>query len=194
MGVPVMHFLFLTSTIFSIQYSVKKTTWQSGGTCEIKFVADTAVKAAQYMNSGKVTTVRVAPGLPSSSRPNAAAHQPKLASVNPKASRQAYVPPAASQAYVQPQRVVTPPSNNAYAPPQAPSFTPPLGRGTLSTNSLNANQVLSQSNPGLNAVAAAAAKKRPPPPPPAKKLPMVRALYVSHSLVIFFEFFSDCVL
>jgi hypothetical protein len=125
------------------------------------------------MNSGKVTTVRVAPGLPSSSRPNAAAQQPKLASVNPKAARQAYAPPAATQqAYVQPQRVVTPPSNNN----SAPTFTPPMGRGTLSTNSLNANQVLSQSNPGLNA--AAAAKKRPPPPPPAKKLPMVRALYV----------------
>ena len=157
----------------SIQYSVKKTTWQSGGQFEIRFVSDSLVKFPEYNHSGKATTVKVAPGLPKNSQPQASTQkQPQMSKIN---MRQAA---AASQ---NPQRVFSPPSQSSnrfptpsMAPPSS-AASPPMGRGTLSTNSLNnTHSNTSMSNPSLNA--AAAAKKRPPPPPP-KKAPMVRALY-----------------
>ncbi|KAJ3313801.1 Unconventional myosin-Ie, partial [Blyttiomyces sp. JEL0837] len=52
-------------------YTVKKTTWQAGGTLEIKFVKDNAAKIPIIKNSAKTTEIRVAEGLPKNSKPKA---------------------------------------------------------------------------------------------------------------------------
>jgi myosin I len=57
--------------VYSIKYTVKKTTWQAGGINELRFISDPAAKNPIIKNSGKLTEIRVAPGLPKDSRPKA---------------------------------------------------------------------------------------------------------------------------
>lgn len=51
-------------------YTVKKTRWQSGGSCELRFVSDPNAKAMAFKNSGKTTEIRIAPGLSKDSKPS----------------------------------------------------------------------------------------------------------------------------
>ncbi|KAI9090825.1 P-loop containing nucleoside triphosphate hydrolase protein [Phlyctochytrium arcticum] len=136
----------------NIKYTVKKTTWQSGGAHDIRFVADPAGKVPLIKNSGKVTEVRVAPGLPKDSRPGAArsAHssQTNLATGAGRATGGHSVAAAATNFGARAGGIGQAFAGGAKA---APSGAVPSGY--------------------------AAGKKRPPPPPPAKKLPTCRALY-----------------
>lgn len=71
--------------IFSdqIKYTVKKTTFQSGGTLQISFIADASCKRPVIGKPGKITEIRVAPGLPKDSRlnPNASSMLHKQPSI-----------------------------------------------------------------------------------------------------------------
>ena len=136
-----------------IEYSVKKTTWQSGGQYGIHFVLDASQSSPESTSSGKSTTIRVPSGLPKDSRPTNRANSLHgvIKSVNKKKGSS------------------TPPTMHPLAHTKAPSFTcsggfPKAG----SNNSLGSIASLTQD---------AARKKMPPPPPPAKKAPMVKALY-----------------
>ncbi|KAJ3056601.1 Unconventional myosin-Ie [Rhizophlyctis rosea] len=150
-----------------IKYTVKKTTWQSGGHNEIKFVTDPAAKVPQLRPSGKSTEVRVATGLPKDSRPNAGSF---VQTRNTLGQHRTTSQPSVHHA-------ATTLANNRAA--SQPALHQP------SHNQTPLNQALaSRFQQGPAAVAAApigsvspAAKKRPPPPPPTKKLPTCRALY-----------------
>ncbi|KAI8803169.1 P-loop containing nucleoside triphosphate hydrolase protein, partial [Cladochytrium replicatum] len=52
-----------------IKYTVKKTTWQSGGVCEIHFVTDNTCRIPTVMSKGKISEVKVKTGEPKDSRP-----------------------------------------------------------------------------------------------------------------------------
>ncbi|KAJ3300326.1 Unconventional myosin-Ie [Borealophlyctis nickersoniae] len=148
----------------NIKYTVKKTTWQSGGFQEIKYITDPAAKFPQLKVSGKVTEVRVAAGLPKDSRPNAG----NMVRQNVGGSRStgggSYRPGPAA----------------AVAPAQAPvgSSSPAFARvnGGFQAQ-LGAAVAGGVAQAKANGGGSPAAKKRPPPPPPAKKLPTCRALY-----------------
>ncbi|KAJ3148444.1 Unconventional myosin-Ie [Geranomyces variabilis] len=152
----------------SIKYSVKKTTWQSGGTQEIRFVTDASCKVPLIKNNGKATEVRVATGLPKDSRPGAVASQPQSAS-GARASATA----AGSSPYGQAR-------GGAFAAGGA-------GRGGGGGMYAGGSPASGGGGGGVAAAAAAfampqatpspfAGKKRPPPPPP-KKGPTCKALY-----------------
>lgn len=183
----------------SISYTVKKTTWQSGGTCELKFIVDDRVKFPTPKNNGKTTEIRVPPGLPRDSKP-------KQSTLFEKKSV-----PVVSKSKVEPLRQAPtqpPPSfqqGSASSIPQAkvsaqPSSVATLGasfgsnqnvpKGPGSQNSMihasgSQPTMLQSSNSSVNILksndsmlAVAAAKKKPPPPPAAKKIPRCKALYV----------------
>ncbi|TPX68482.1 hypothetical protein SpCBS45565_g02989 [Spizellomyces sp. 'palustris'] len=149
----------------SIKYSVKKTTWQSGGQHEIHFVTDASVKAPLIRNSGKVTEVRVANGLPKDSRPNAGtvAQTGRVGGVGGYGRGGAtpasgYAAGGAGRAQNNFSGASSIGSGAGSRPPGGGLGGVPLPQGMGSATNL-------------------AAKKRPPPPPPAKKLPTCRALY-----------------
>ncbi|KAI9202468.1 P-loop containing nucleoside triphosphate hydrolase protein [Polychytrium aggregatum] len=154
----------------SIKYSVKKTTWQAGGFQELKFIADSTAKQPLIKHSGKTTEIRVAPGMPKDSRPNASTlmqretRRPQAQSSAP-ANRFANAAQAASK----------------FTPPAAAAATSSLAQSgrAASNNAVRAGGSPPSSNSGsaANLANAAAAKRKPPPVPPAKKLPTCRALY-----------------
>ncbi|KAI8809341.1 myosin IF [Cladochytrium replicatum] len=53
----------------NIKYTVKKTTWQSGGVFEIHFVTDNTCRIPTVMSKGKITEVKVKTGESKDSRP-----------------------------------------------------------------------------------------------------------------------------
>ncbi|KAJ3021050.1 Unconventional myosin-Ie [Thoreauomyces humboldtii] len=133
----------------NVKYSVKKTTWQSGGLHDIRFVTDAACKVPLVRNNGKTTEIRVAEGLPMSSRPGAANSQTGFA--RPVASSSTRGNAAATSGG----------SRMQYGAPASNQGAAAAGRfGTP------------QATPSPFA-----GKKRPPPPPPKKQGPQCRALY-----------------
>ncbi|KAI9341028.1 P-loop containing nucleoside triphosphate hydrolase protein [Zopfochytrium polystomum] len=152
----------------SIKYTVKKTTWQSGGTLELKFVSDPSAKTPIVKNSGKVTEIRVAPGLPKDSRPKASTMMQRQTQKS-----------SSSKSYGQKSS-----TNNSYSIPAANNgSSSPAGvraaAAAMSAQSGFGSPKANSSPLGSNnsiASAAAAKKKAPPPVPPAKKLPQCRAL------------------
>ncbi|KAJ3063665.1 Unconventional myosin-Ie [Podochytrium sp. JEL0797] len=179
----------------NIKYSVKKTTWQSGGMHELKFMNDNAVKMPTLKAHGKGAEVRVPGGLPKNSQPRPSTvmqrqDPPKSYSSAP-ASRPAYgqqqQQPSSygqqqqQQQYQQPSPVASTsqgfqrpsqsgaPANGGFKLP-TPAAAPFGGYGGANTPNSGAS-----ASPNFSA---AAAKKKPPPPlPPAKKLPQCKALY-----------------
>ncbi|KAJ3092694.1 Unconventional myosin-Ie [Quaeritorhiza haematococci] len=144
----------------TIRYTVKKTTWQSGGTMELKFVTDPSCKFAAIKPSGKTIEIRIATGLPKDSRPSASTLMQRQ--------------PAAATGYGRPS--------------QPKQFTPPApntANGVAKiAQSISRNQIAAAGSPPSSPpqALAAAAKRKPPPVPPPKKLPTCRALYVSTNL------------
>ncbi|KAJ3119118.1 Unconventional myosin-Ie [Phlyctochytrium bullatum] len=161
-------------TVLRIKYTVKKTTWQSGGTLELKFVPDPSCKVPAVKNASKVTEIRVAPGLPRDSQPKASTLMQR-----PNASK------APSGPRHQPQAA------SSYGRPAAPSssspqsLSPAAQRAAQAAASFNKSNAVQNDRPGNRVVpqaspisSPAALKKRPPPPvPPPKKLPQCKALY-----------------
>jgi hypothetical protein len=142
-----------------IRYTVKKTLWQSGGECEIKFTEDVAVKSTTIKVNGKTAEVRVPPGLPSHTRPTARQAIKSTGYRQPQAKNVAkHVAPQFQQMSIQQQ------------PTKSPAFANNQGTAPVIPNV---------------AIQAAAKKKAPPPPPPAKKLPQCKALYVSDSKYVY---------
>ncbi|KAJ3156727.1 Unconventional myosin-Ie, partial [Irineochytrium annulatum] len=147
----------------SIKYTVKKTTWQSGGTLEIKFIVDAACKIPTIKQAGKATEVRVAPGLPKDSQPKASTlmqRQPQKSSNTVKTSN---------------------PNQNSYRPPQQKQPSPVVSPASTSPAALRAaNSHKAAEGIASNRIVpspAALKKKAPPPVPPPKKLPQCKALY-----------------
>ncbi|KAJ3141915.1 Unconventional myosin-Ie [Physocladia obscura] len=162
----------------NIKYSVKKTTWQSGGIHELKFISDNAAKVPAIKHSGKVAEIRVAGGLPKSSQPKPSTvmqrqTQPK-SNYSSGTARSSYSQQQQSS-YSQPQQV------SSGFPRVSQTSGPASGGFKLPNQSANSRlggsaSLPQSSNNGFTS--AAAAKKKPPPPiPPAKKLPQCRALY-----------------
>ncbi|KAJ3038615.1 Unconventional myosin-Ie [Rhizophlyctis rosea] len=143
----------------SIKYSVKKTTWQSGGTLALNFITDANARMPQVKNSGKATEVRVAAGLPKDSRPNAGSFVQSNRGAG--AGRTGGISNG-----VQNRAFNQAPVHQGVAA-QAAAFRPP-GPAAVPVGSTSP-----------------AAKKRPPPPPPAKKMPQCRALYVRALMLLF---------
>ncbi|KAJ3239347.1 Unconventional myosin-Ie [Chytriomyces hyalinus] len=166
----------------SIKYSVKKTTWQSGGIFELKFISDGAVKMPTMKSSGKVTEVRVSPGLPKNSQPKASTvmqRQPASSTRGgggPQKSSYSSSGPASRPSYASQQSPPPPPVSSSPAfQHNNTGFRLPSQSGGLGNRSPSSTSPASSST---NLAAAAAAKKKPPPPlPPAKKLPQCKALY-----------------
>jgi myosin-1 len=130
---------------------VKKTTWQSGGTHELKFVKDNSVKSATVKPpNGKSCEIRVPSGLSADSKPSeksvmGSSGMKKGGSTRPQ-----------QQSYQQPAQSYQQQPAKSYHQQQTPQFKLPTSNSSL----------------------AAAAKKKPPPPPPgARKLVLCRALY-----------------
>nr|KAJ3423287.1 Unconventional myosin-Ie [Polyrhizophydium stewartii] len=174
----------------SIKYTVKKTTWQSGGVFELRFAANPGVKFPTAKHNGKVTDIHVQPGLPKDSRPSARTLFSSGTKQAPRSSA------GQRQPYGQPQQAAASqfrPPNPAFQAAAAQSTSPPQARVPIQTQSTVQSSVsqraaaLSASQTGgsvgslgsaNNLAAAAAAKKKPvPPPPPAKKVPRCKALY-----------------
>ncbi|KAI8913022.1 P-loop containing nucleoside triphosphate hydrolase protein, partial [Powellomyces hirtus] len=149
----------------NIKYSVKKTTWQSGGTQEIQFVTDAACKVPQIKNISKVTQVRVAEGLPKDSRPGVAAHSQPTGGRGASGYGQARGGAAAGFGAGRGAATTT------YGGASAASGG--IGRGGA-VAAVAAGFAMPQATPSPFA-----GKKRPPPPPP-KKGPTCKALYVSY--------------
>ncbi|KAJ3223377.1 Unconventional myosin-Ie [Chytriomyces hyalinus] len=164
----------------SIKYTVKKTTWQSGGIFELKFIADGAVKMPTMKSSGKVTEVRVSPGLPKNSQPKASTvmqRQPASSTRGggPQKSSYASSVPASRPSYGSQQAPPPPVSSSPAFQHNNTGFRLPSQSGGLGNRSPSST---SPAGSSTNLAAAAAAKKKPPPPlPPAKKLPQCKALY-----------------
>ncbi|KAI8818072.1 amoeboid myosin I-like protein [Fimicolochytrium jonesii] len=141
----------------TIKYTVKKTTWQSGGTQEIRFVSDPAHKVAFVKNNGKVTEVRINPGLPMDSRPGqvASSSGPRVANVAAGYGRAPSAAAATSYGGA-------PAGGGGGVQAAASRF----GGGGFAL-------------PQVGGGSPAAARKKLPPPPPPKKaaLPTCRALY-----------------
>ncbi|KAI8925857.1 P-loop containing nucleoside triphosphate hydrolase protein [Entophlyctis helioformis] len=189
----------------NIKYTVKKTTWQSGGTVEIRFTTDSSIKYAVYKNNGKVTEIRSPSGLPKDSRPSnrtlfenarkpagAAAGAYRGGSAAAAASSQYAAPPQQQQQQQQPNQFRPP--NFAQQAQQAQQKSPTGIRAGFGGSGGNVASVAASfggsngnvygssgsvsSTGNVSAATAAAAKKKiPPPPPPAKKVPRCKALY-----------------
>lgn len=138
-----------------IEYSVKKTTWQSETTNALLFTRDASVQALKHLGtSGKETMLAVPPGLPSSTRPTVAKQRggntgaaggygartpaaPKMIANNNYQYGNNFAQPSANFASGQPMmpppmmQPPMPPMGGGFAPPpsmlapQAPSFRPP---------------------------------------------------------------------
>jgi myosin I len=168
-----------------ISYTVKKTTWQSGGTCELRFVPDSSLKFAVPKNNGKSCEIRCPVGLPKDSRPSQNTLFEKKKVVTQQSSRTnaptfTQTVAAASQAkvpaYSSPASNLTSSNPNLVKTPLSNSQNNMIGGSNRGSPYQSGNN-LAASNP---LAAAAAAKKKPPPPmPPAKKVPKCKALYVS---------------
>ncbi len=160
---------------------MKKTTWQSSGNCELKFQVDTTVKGMAFKNSGKVTELRVAPGLPKDSKPN---NKSLFETAKSETSRY-------NNNSVNTARVVTHPTPVSQVASQLQNTKVSLHQSNPSMNYpiqnpvKNSNTALNSSNQSLSnsqsSLAAQAAAKKKPPPPPAKKVPRCEALYVKIS-------------
>ncbi|ORY53153.1 hypothetical protein BCR33DRAFT_711504 [Rhizoclosmatium globosum] len=170
----------------NIKYTVKKTTWQSGGIHEMKFISDNNVKQPTVKHSGKVAEVRVANGLPKNSQPKPSTvmqRQNVPSSRSAPVSRPSYgqqqqyqAPAPAASGFQRPSQ--SGPASGGFKLP-APAAGPANGGFKLPSGPTSGYGASSPpSNPSNNFAAAAAAKKKPPPPaPPAKKLPQCKALY-----------------
>ncbi|KAJ1560134.1 Unconventional myosin-If, partial [Cladochytrium tenue] len=175
-----LDFKEIGSISLSIKYTVKKTTWQSGGVHELKFTADASCKTPVAKNSGKTTEIRVSPGLPRDSRPKASTVMQRQTAPSSSSGRAKVGGPKTSSYG----------AASAAPAPQAfhsPSSSPAAARATASASAAASGfrlpSVAASSNASLagstgSVASAAAAKKKPPPPvPPPKKLPQCRALY-----------------
>ncbi|KAJ1568981.1 Unconventional myosin-Ie [Cladochytrium tenue] len=178
----VLENLFKTElvTVLSIKYTVKKTTWQSGGVHELKFIADASCKTPVAKNSGKTTEIRVSPGLPRDSRPKASTVMqrqtaPSSSSGRAKVGGPKTSPYGAASAAPAPQAFHSPSSSPAAARATASASAAASG---FRLPSVAASSGVSLAGSTGSVASAAAAKKKPPPPvPPPKKLPQCRALY-----------------
>ncbi|KAJ3205417.1 Unconventional myosin-Ie [Entophlyctis luteolus] len=156
----------------SIKYSVKKTTWQSGGIHEIKFICDNNVKTPAIKHSGKIAEIRVPGGLPKNSQPKPSTimqrqNQPTRSNYSAGRSNFSHQTQQASYGG-QSER-----SSQVSAGPTAGGFKLPSGN-----NQGSLTKAPAFSPAAASAASAAAGKKKPPPPiPPAKKLPQCKALY-----------------
>ena len=173
----------------TIKYTVKKTTWQSGGTHEIKFISDNSVKVPSVKCSGKVAEVKVGPGLPKDSRPNTRAlfEAPKKSGNKTVYGKTNIVgQPTATISAAKTIVRETPKATNVnelvrpfatQALNDLPSNLEKKSGGGSNMSIASGGSGVLGSNASLNAVAAA--KRKPPPPvPPAKKVPRCKALYV----------------
>ncbi|KAI8848913.1 P-loop containing nucleoside triphosphate hydrolase protein [Chytridium lagenaria] len=140
----------------TIKYSVKKTTWQSGGTLELKFVSDPSCKVPAIKNSSKVTEIRVAPGLPRDSQPKASTLMQRPAAK----SAPRYGQNTSKSSFSQP----------SYKAPQAPSHVAPQALSPAAQRAANAAKVSNfshQQEPArpvqTTPASPAALKKRAPP-------------------------------
>ncbi|KAJ3223556.1 Unconventional myosin-Ie [Clydaea vesicula] len=146
---------------YSLKYSVKKTTFQSGGIHQIKFLTDQSVKFP-LIKPGKVTEIRVSPGLPKDSKPSA----PKSNVGNSKSKNFG----GHKQANYQQQSVY---QQQQPVKHNQPVYQQPSSIPKFENNSYGSNSSLNNSS----SFSAAGKKKPPPPVPPAKKLPSCKALY-----------------
>lgn len=153
-----------------IEYTVKKTMWQAAGQYEIHFVHDGTKSSPEVVSSGKVATIRIAPGLQKDSRP-----------VNRKNDIQGIYKAAVKQQGNRNASFQSPATNNPLI-----SKVPSGGNVAVAVSNSFMNKTpsftnISTSNTSLGSASSlaqdAARKKMPPPPPPAKKAPMVKALY-----------------
>ncbi|KAI8999429.1 P-loop containing nucleoside triphosphate hydrolase protein [Gaertneriomyces semiglobifer] len=173
----------------SIRYTVKKTTWQSGGEHEIRFVTDPAQKVPLIKNNGKVTEVRVAEGLPKNSRPGQARRAPVNSGVSASgrgaAPSTGYGANAGYPSHVpsaQPTGGIASAFQNAnrgYGGPQATTLAASAASGVgggVSGARAMFEQGGAAQQPRVGPTGTTSGKKRPPPPPP-KRLPQCRALY-----------------
>ncbi|XJO77043.1 hypothetical protein BDV3_001684 [Batrachochytrium dendrobatidis] len=173
----------------TIKYTVKKTTWQSGGILELRFIVDNAVRLPVAKHSNKVTEIRVSPGLPKDSKPFPRTlfdNQKKQTKVTNHPTAQ-YVPSAANQ-YHSPNHIVSPPQQmqpQQHQVQQQMQSQQILNQSLQSSIGQRAANLSGNTTPygsnnqlgSISAVAAAAKKKPVPPPPPAKKVPRCTALY-----------------
>ncbi|KAH9270279.1 hypothetical protein BASA83_007618 [Batrachochytrium salamandrivorans] len=173
----------------NIKYTVKKTTWQSGGIFELRFISDTSVKFPIAKHTGKVSEIRVGAGLPKDSRPSARtlfdSRKKQTGQIGDTrhynaVPQQNHTPPIMNQ-FRQPdsmlQRQQQPLSS---APPPLSGSQPTVNSSgkTYSGNTTPYSSSGALDSRGANISVVAAAKKKPvPPPPPAKKIPRCTALF-----------------
>ncbi|KAJ3220393.1 Unconventional myosin-Ie [Dinochytrium kinnereticum] len=165
----------------TIKYTVKKTTWQSGGTLELKFIVDATCKVPTVKNSSKVTEVRVAPGLPRDSEPKASTlMQRGPAKASSSAPRYQQQNNNRQPSYQQ--------NNNRSPPTSSPTASQnlsPAGQRATAASAKTSNFSYQQEDRGsartpaqaITSSPAALKKRAPPPIPPPKKLPQCKALY-----------------
>ncbi|KAJ1555688.1 hypothetical protein HK096_001859, partial [Nowakowskiella sp. JEL0078] len=131
-----------------IKYSVKKTTWQSSGQGEIKFIVNEASPFPTIKNNGKVTEVSVKTGQPKESRPS-------IQKVTNKVQKQK----ASNTSYIK----------NSW------NSSASINQNNITTSHLN-NEGMKLPSATYNSSDSPGSKKRAPPPPP-KKGPQCKALY-----------------
>jgi myosin-1 len=168
----------------TISYTVKKTRWQGGGNCELRFSSESTLKTMAFKNSGKVTDIKTPVGLPKDSRPS---NKSLFEAVKVKSTPQARPSYQPQQQYQQPvqQQYQAPKSYQASSQQSSQQdLAQQIQNVKLSQQNLAASQnSMGASSSSINVsnsslAAAAAAKKKPPPvPPPKKSVPKCTALY-----------------
>lgn len=171
----------------NIVYTVKKTTFQSGGNMELKFRLDTTIRHVAVKNAGKSAEIRVPSGLSKDTRQqlsvkkNAASGTQNLSNQTQKmkiGAAAAYSTPNMLQKSHEPQNIFMASSGQS-----AVNLGSSMNFGSKSNNSTSQFNSLNQLGSSGNTLAAVAAKKKAPPPP-SKKVPKCRALYVFHFILI----------
>ncbi|TPX41023.1 hypothetical protein SeMB42_g05764, partial [Synchytrium endobioticum] len=171
-----------------IKYSVKKTTFQGGGTQELTFLSDPSVKLPAVKSSGKGAQIRVAPGLPADSRPKqpASTQRSRAAPTSDlggrggrpynKSDSTGTDSGSSLPAHIRPAHANAP-TGGLYGGGIRPSGPNSNTPNNISHTNVAQTASHNSSSNSLTANAIAAQRKPPPPAPPAKKLPTVRALY-----------------